>query len=287
MGVSCMAANTIGYYCCCRSDEYQGNKIFRPIGNELLVEGGNEEENKILEECRQRLNNSEQERQKIADKFKILLRDTGAGVLTKPTLERALITYVLYFFEQIMLCAQRKNKEFNKDDFSFSNFITLTKESPFFEFNRQALDEIKTKYGFDYNMIESLVKGQRSIIDFLTTIKGTEPIIKNQYNIIKHFLDIKIITNTKLISVIKDCLNGIYFIINYFTELTTSFILAQNQLANPIKLELFFRIASDAAKKEIDDPREIALIYSYGENCGDKDKWEENCVYKPMEILKY
>ncbi len=90
-----------------------------------------------------------------------------------------------------------------------------------------------------------------------------------------------------MIKIIGDSLNGVKFIINYFSELTSSLISAQNQLANPIKLDLFFRIANQAADRGITDPREIALFYADGENCGDIRKWEENIVYKKLDIIKY
>ena len=38
----------------------------------------------------------------IADKFKVMLEHTGACVLFKPTLERALTTYIIYLIEQII-----------------------------------------------------------------------------------------------------------------------------------------------------------------------------------------
>lgn len=288
MGVSCMTANIIGYYCCCRPEEYKGNIIFKTMKTDLVVQGGEitEEEQKALDECQQQLNNSEEERKKIADKFKIMLRDTGAGVLTKPTLERAIITYVIYFFEQVILCANQKSMEFDIDDFSLTNFITLTEESPFIAFNQQTLDNIKDKYGFDFNTVQKLKDGQRSIIDFLTTISSTKTLLNNQYDTLKSLLT-HFRRHFALINVIKNSMDGILFIINYFSELTKSLIVAQGQIANPVKLELFYRIASKAAEKGIIEPGEIALFYSIGENCGNIEKWEDNCVYKKLDLLKY
>ena len=282
-----MTANMACYYCC-KPDEFRGNIIFKKINTKLSVEGGNlsEEDKRTLDKCQQQLNYFEEERKKIAENFRNLLIDTGACVLMQPNLERAIITYVIYFFEQILLCAKEKSVEFDKNDFSLTNFITIKEESPFIAFNQQALDNIKTKYGFDINMIESLQKGQRSIINFLTTITSTKTLIEKQYDSLKSLLT-EFRRSFALVNAIKDSLEGLKFLINYFKELTKSLVLAQGQLSNPIKLELFYRIAKNAAEKNVKDPKEIALIYSYGENCGDKEKFEENLDYKPMEILKY
>ena len=56
---------------------------------------------------------------------------------------------------------------------------------------------------------------------------------------------------------------------------------------NPKKIELFFKIAQNAAERGIKDPKELVLIYSLGDNCGNVLNWEENIVYKKVEILKY
>ena len=52
-------------------------------------------------------------------------------------------------------------------------------------------------------------------------------------------------------------------------------------------MELFFKIAQNAAEKQIKDPKEMVMIYSWGENCGSIDKWKENMVYKKVVIYKY
>ncbi len=288
MGVTCMASNVIGYYCCCRQEEYQGNLIFKSINTDLVLEGGNitEEDKKTFDKCQKLLNKSEEERVKIADKFKILLRNTGAAVLSKPTLERGIITYVIYFFEQIILSGKNKGKVFDKSDFSITNFFTFKFERPFVEINHQALDNIKNKYGFELSNSKELEDGRKSILDFLSSITITKSLIEEQYNSLKDILK-DLTKNIYLINIIGDSLKGVKFIINYFSELTSSLISAQNQLANPIKLDLFFRIANQAADRGITDPREIALFYADGENCGDIRKWEENIVYKKLDIIKY
>ena len=288
MGLTYMAANCAGYYLCCRGDEYQGNKIFKSINTNLILEGENfsEEEKKILEKCKNLLKQSEEERVKIAEKFKELLVDTGACILKQPTLERALVSFIIYLFEQIIICAKEKKVAFDKNDFAITNFISISKEKPFIAFNQETLDNLEKKYGFKLDNNSSLSKSKNSIINFLSTVIETKNIIEKQYEMFKGIIS-ELKNNFSLIKKIKDSLEGIKFILNYFSEITSSFFSAQSQLTSPRKLDLFYRIAQNAAEKNINDPKELVLIYSWGENCGSVNKWEENIGYKKVEILKY
>lgn len=288
MGITCLATNCAGSYCLSRDDQYQGNIIFKPISTKLIFEGDNYslEEKQILEKCEELLMQSEEERAKIAEIFKDLLDTTGVGVLTKPTLERAIITYIIYLFEQIIMSAISKKVAFDKNDFAISNFITITKNKPFISLNKDTLNNLKTKYGFDMHMKSSLSKAQKSIIDFLSTMTDTKIIVEKQYELIKGLL-LDFGKNIRLVPKLKDSLEGIKFIINYFSEMTSSLFSVQSQLINPKKIELFFKIAQNAAERGIKDPKELVLIYSLGDNCGNVLNWEENIVYKKVEILKY
>ena len=185
-----MAANCIGSYCFCGNEDYQGNKIFQKINTNLILEDEklSEDSREILERCEKLLKESEEQREKIAEKFRELLIDTGACVICKPTLERAVITFIIYFFEQIMLSAKEKKVVFDKSDFAISNFITISKKSPFLTLNNDFLDNIKAKYGFDSNMIENISKGKSSLLNFLTTVFSTEAVFRNQLNIVTKLL---------------------------------------------------------------------------------------------------
>lgn len=288
MGLTCMAANCAGSYFCCGDDQFQGNIIFKSINFNLINEDDklSEEERKTLENCENILKQMEQDRLKIAHKFEELLDNTGAGVLFQPTLERAIISFIIYLLEQIILCAKRKNAVFDREDFSLTNFISIKLDSPpFININDETLNNFKAKYGFDINMVETIGKAQKSIISFLSTIVETKSVIGKQYDMFKELLTDY--TNIRLFEKIKDAIEGIKFIYNYYTEITSSFFLAQSELSNPRKIELYFKIAQNAAEKEIEDPKELVIRYSWGENCGDIKKWKENIVYKKVEVLKY
>ena len=281
-----MAANCIGSYCFCGNEDYQGNKIFQKINTNLILEDEklSEDSREILERCEKLLKESEEQREKIAEKFRELLIDTGACVICKPTLERAVITFIIYFFEQIMLSAKEKKVVFDKSDFAISNFITISKKSPFLTLNNNFLDNIKAKYGFDSNMIENISKGKSSLLNFLTTVFSTEAVFRNQLNIVSKLLYSQNFDNIKKI---KDSIEAIGFIISYYSELTSSIFSIQSQLTNPRRIELFYKIASDASDKNVRDPKILALRYSLGETSGSVENFEDNLGYKKIEILKY
>lgn len=281
-----MAANCIGSYCFCGNEDYQGNKIFQKINTNLILEGEklSEDSREILERCEKLLKESEEQREKIAEKFRELLIDTGACVICKPTLERAVITFIIYFFEQIMLSAKEKKVVFDKSDFAISNFITISKKSPFLTLNNDFLDNIKAKYGFDSNMIENISKGKSSLLNFLTTVFSTEAVFRNQLNIVTKLLYSQNFDNIKKI---KDSIEAIGFIISYYSELTSSIFSIESQLTNPRRIELFYKIASDASEKNVRDPKILALRYSLGETSGSVENFEDNLGYKKIEILKY
>ena len=256
-----MAANCIGSYCFCGNEDYQGNKIFQKINTNLILEDEklSEDSREILERCEKLLKESEEQREKIAEKFRELLIDTGACVICKPTLERAVITFIIYFFEQIMLSAKEKKVVFDKSDFAISNFITISKKSPFLTLNNDFLDNIKAKYGFD-------------------------SVFRNQLNIVTKLLYSQNFDNIKKI---KDSIEAIGFIISYYSELTSSIFSIESQLTNPRRIELFYKIASDASEKNVRDPKILALRYSLGETSGSVENFEDNLGYKKIEILKY
>ena len=281
-----MAANCIGSYCFCGNEDYQGNKIFQKINTNLILEDEklSEDSREILERCEKLLKESEEQREKIAEKFRELLIHTGACVICKPTLERAVITFIIYFFEQIMLSAKEKKVVFDKSDFAISNFITISKKSPFLTLNNDFLDNIKAKYGFDSNMIENISKGKSSLLNFLTTVFSTEAVFRNQLNIVTKLLYSQNFDNIKKI---KDSIEAIGFIISYYSELTSSIFSIESQLTNPRRIELFYKIASDASEKNVRDPKILALRYSLGETSGSVENFEDNLGYKKIEILKY
>ena len=294
MGATFMATNCICSYCLEEDvNLYQGNIIFKPIITNLISENDNlsEEEKIQLEKCENLLKLAEEKRVIIAEKFKDMLDKTGAGVLFKPTLERAIISFIIYFFERLILSSNEKIETFNIKDFNFTNLIKIEFENnennDLFKFNQEFIDNLKTKYNFDMDKIGELVEIKNTIINFLSTIRETKDVIKEQYdNFMRLLNNFKSFSqNFRIVSKLTDSMAGLKFIFNFFIEIISSSDSAIKQLSNPKKISLFFKIAKDAVEKDIKDPKELVIAYSLGVNCGKAQKWEENMVYK--EVLKY
>ena len=116
----------------------QGNKIFKKINTKLNTEKLNltPEEKKTLEDCMKLLEEAEKVRNEIAGKFELFLYNTGACVLTQPTLERGLTTFIINLLIQIITSAKEKNIKFKISDLSLDKFIIITKTLPFIEINK-------------------------------------------------------------------------------------------------------------------------------------------------------
>ena len=82
MGVTCMASNVIGYYCCCRQEEYQGNLIFKSINTDLVLEGGN-----ITEEDKKTFDTFEIADKGVLNQFRYLMDVEGFPVYQETDIE--------------------------------------------------------------------------------------------------------------------------------------------------------------------------------------------------------
>jgi len=288
MGVTCAAVNCVKSYFIDRDLYIQGNKIFKPINTQLDInkEELTSEEKTSLENCMSLLKESEKTREDIAKKFEDFLYNTGACVLTQPKMERGLITYVVNILTQIIICANQKNVEFDKNDFSLSNFIQFSKTSPFIELNQSTLDTLKEKYGFDFQRIETLTKGKESIINFISSIPNAKSLFNAQIDTLKN-LSKNNLTNLFMLSQINKSTDGLVFLMNFFSEIYNGIVDTQGELSKPRKIELFYKIASKAAERKLKDPKEICLYYSLGDNCGKVENWKENITYKESDPVKY
>ena len=288
MGVTCAAVSCIKSYIIDRDIYIQGNIIFKPINTQLDIdkEELTSEEKTSLENCMALLKESEKTREDIAKKFEDFLYNTGACVLTQPKMERGLITYVVNILTHIIICANQKNVEFDKNDFSLSNFIQFSKTSPFIELNQSTLDTLKQKYGFDFQSIETLTKGKESIINFISSIPNAKSLFNAQIDTLKN-LSKNNLTNLFMLSQINKSTDGLVFLMNFFSEIYNGIVDTQGELSKPRKIELFYKIASKAAERKLKDPKEICLYYSLGDNCGKVDNWKENITYKESDPVKY
>lgn len=284
----CTSVSCIKSYIFEKEVYIQGNKIFKPINTKLDLENEKltPEEKTTLENVMKYLQDSENARIEIANKFESFLYNTGACVLTQPTMERGLITYIVNILTQILICCKEKKVEFNKDDFSLSKFITISKEPPFFKLDDLMIENLKNKYGFDFNNIDTLIKGKDSIIEFISTIPNTKDLLESQINALKKFTK-ENITNYNMLKAINNSTDGIFFLTNYFSEISNGIIDTQVKLSKPRKIEVYFNIADKAAERKLKDPKEIALLYALGDNCGKIENWKENITYRETSPIKY
>ena len=187
--------------------------------------------------------------------------------MIQPTIERGLITYLVFFLTRILRCGNKKKDQFDINDFSLSKFISLSINFPFIDINKVYSNNLKNKYIFYFDLFDSLIKAKENIYEFLSAITKTEIIIKNQIDIIKN-LSKEMIINKYILVQIPNLLDSLKFLWNYFRELFDGVIDVQKQLTNNKRFKLFYIIANKAAENNIKDPRYFVLAYSYGNNYG-------------------
>ena len=289
MGISCCPQECLGVnYLTFDKKYYQGNRIFKKINIKINTENKNltPKEKSTIADCIKLLGEIEKERLEMANKFKTFLYETGACVLTNPTFERGLVTYIVYFITQLLICAKEKNIEYNINDFSLSNFITITLNKPYINLNQEALTNFIKKYNFDTNMTNILTKGKDIILDFLSILPKAQKLFENQIQIIKKLIEENLF-NIPMINEILNFLEGLNFLFDFFSEITKGIMEAQSKVTNTEKYKLLFDIANKAADKKLKDPKEIALYFANGDNCGKIEDWNENMTFREIQPSKY
>ena len=289
MGLSCCPQECLGInYLTFDKKYYQGNRIFKKINIKINTENKNltPKEKSTIADCIKLLGEIEKERLEMANKFKTFLYETGACVLTNPTFERGLVTYIVYFITQLLICAKEKNIEYNINDFSLSNFITITLNKPYINLNQEALTNFIKKYNFDTNMTNILTKGKDIILDFLSILPKAQKLFENQIQIIKKLIEENLF-NIPMINEILNFLEGLNFLFDFFSEITKGIMEAQSKVTNTEKYKLLFDIANKAADKKLKDPKEIALYFANGDNCGKIEDWNENMTFREIQPSKY
>ena len=266
----------------------RGNKIFKKITINLNIQNLEltEKEKILLDECTKLLREAEKERSIIAKKFETFLFDTGACVLIRPTMERALISYVINLLTQIYITAFKKNPDFHMKELYSTNFIVVSKEKPYFKINGSIKETLKEKYDFDFQENEIIKKGLDSLKDLLSTLPNLKVMLQNQLIILKNII-VHSFNNKKSLKSLKVGLESMSFLLEFFNEITSGISEAQIKLSKFNNLELYFKIAEDAAKNNISDPKEIVMIYGFGENCGNMEKWKDNITYKENHQMKF
>lgn len=278
------------YKCCFTNNTtYIGHKIFKPIDTHIEIdENESEEVKQILNEYILLLQKTEEERSEIANKFETMLINTGACVFRRPTTERAIITYVIFFLVKLHLSAKKKKVEFNIEDFKISKLFAFSIKPPFINLNDSENDFLKEKYGFNFDKDTTLQNGKSSIYDFLSSLEKCKELFNSQITQIKNIS--KKINSIKHITQIKHITKGIdvlSFMMDVLNEISSTISGLSGSL-NTDKIKLLNKIAIDACNNNISDPKEIAFNYSSGDTCKKINEWKENMCYKEIEEeLKY
>ena len=292
---ACVTASYCGEVICGESDNYVGHKIFLPLNTDIKANTEDTELNVLINQCKSELIESEKIRKDLADKFEIMLIETGACVLKRPTFERSITSFVLLVIINIKMCANAKGVDISKLNISSLFSISLT--PPFFAVNQSEVDKVRTLTGFDMDSNESVKQGKDAIIDFLESLAKLKKMLTEQKSLIESSFshlrrkftqinEIKKLDYEKNKIVYEQMMtskSSFNFCFDIFTEMTKNSIVVGNNLVNPNKMKMWMMIAEDAVKRIITDPKQIVFYYSKGKKAQSVNDWKENIAYKAVE----
>ena len=95
-------------------------------------------------------------------------------------MERGLISYLINILTQIYIKANDKNIEFTMKELYLSNFIELSKESPYIRINGSISQTLKEKYDFELEKNKILKSGLDALKDLLSSSSNMKIILQNQ-----------------------------------------------------------------------------------------------------------
>ena len=297
---ACAVASYCGEVICWESDNYVGHKIFLPLNTDINVSTDDTELNVIINQCKSELIESERIRKDLADKFEIMLVETGACVLKKPTFERSIISFVVLIIINIKMCANAKGADISQ--LNISSLFSFSMKPPFFSVNQVEIDKLKTLTGFDMESNNTIKQCKDAIIDFLQSLSKLNKMITEQKSLIENsfthlrrkFTQIKEIKkldyekNKIIYEQMMASKNSFNFCFDILSEMTTNIIEIDNKLVSPKKMKLWMMIADDAIKRKITDPKQIVFYYAKGKKAKSVNEWKENITYKVVdEELEY
>lgn len=297
---ACAAASYCGEVICWESDNYIGHKIFLPLNTDIKVNTDDTELNVIINQCKSELIESEKIRKDLADKFEIMLVETGACVLKKPTFERSIISFVVLIIINIKMCANAKGADISK--LNISSLFSFSLTPPFFAVNQVEVDKLKNLTGFDMDNIDTIKQCKDAIIDFLQSLSKLNKMLTEQRSLIENSFthlrrkftqinEIKKLDYEKNKIVYEQMMaskSSFNFCFDILTEMTTNSIEIGNNLVSPKKMKMWMMIADDAIKRKITDPKQIVFYYAKGKKAKSVNDWKENITYKVVdEELEY
>jgi len=286
---------------------YIGNKIFQPIEIKLQ-KCGNAKLDKLFDEMEVNIKQSEDLRGKIAAHFKDMIVATGSCVLVHPTVERSISTFLICILIEI-------NKDLEGDwkkihDFDFKKLLTIDSKPPFVHMNEEKKQELKNDFKVDIEDNKEIMSAKDKIFSFveaISTLKDFFSKLGEKYKILyaeclDTFNEIKaeynsvgkehitagqafdyINTAEKNVEKCLEISKMVEVMCDIFIEIANTVYTLAQKIMHPTEIAKWQRIASDAVKRKIFDPKEIVFTYAQEEKCKRIQDWEQNICYREAE----
>ena len=145
---------------------------------------------------------------------------------------------------------------------------------------------MKEKYDFEVEKNKILKPGLDALKDLLSSSSNMKIILQNQLIVLRNII-YHSFRNKEMINHLKVSMDAIVFLLDFFNEITKGINETNLKMLKPKNMDLYFKIAEDAAKNKINDPKEIVMVYSDDDNCGSIDKWKNNITYIEFHQMKF
>lgn len=293
---------------CCGGKRYIGNFIFKPIDCQTLAKCSHDSLDKMFFEIEGFIKRSEEVRSSIAAKFKDMIVATGSCVLLHPTVERSLSSFLILIMIEI-------NKELGDDlkkleEFDYKSLIQIDSKPPFVHINEEKKKELKNSFKVDIESNKDIQNCKQTILAFIETLNKFKDFFVELTEKTKKFYgdSLKIVeelkkqyksdgkdhitagqafdlmaTAEKNLEKVFDVSSILSLMGNLFLELASTIYTLSQKIMHPNELRKWAKIAADAAKKKIFDPKEIVFVYALEEKCKRIQDWEQNICYREEE----
>ena len=145
---------------------------------------------------------------------------------------------------------------------------------------------MKEKYDFELEKNKILKSGLDALKDLLSSSSNMKIILQNQLIVLRNII-YHSFRNKEMINHLKVSMDAIVFLLDFFNEITKGINEANLKMLKPKNMDLYFKIAEDAAKNKINEPKEIVMVYADDDNCGSFDKWKNNMTYIEFHQMKF
>ena len=293
---------------CCGGKRYVGNFLFKPIELNKLEKCNHEKLDNMFSEVEGYIKQSEEVRKQIADKFKTMIVSTGSCVLIHPTVERSITTFIILYLIQI-------NKNIGSDikkieEFDFKSLFKIDSQAPFIHINDTKKKELKDNLKIDVEDNKDIINSKAAILGFFETLNKFKDFfvelglkskklyadcveiaeeLKKQYKsegkdhiTMGQALDY-INISQKNISKVFDISSVVVLMADLFIEISSTIYSLSQKIMRPNEILKWEKIAQDAVKKKIFDPKEIVFYYAMEEKCKRIQDWEQNITYREEE----